>query len=45
MGGADYIHFLGLVCHNLTLVLWGAGCDHILGLVCHESTLVVWGDD
>ena len=36
-------HFLGLVCHESRLVVWGAGCNHILGLVCHESTQVVWG--
>ena len=32
-----------LVCHDLRLVVLGAGCDKILGLVCHDLRLVVWG--
>ena len=31
------------MCHDLSLVVWGAGYIHFWVQVCHNLTLVVWG--
>ena len=30
------------MCHDLALVVWGAGYIHIWGLMCHDLVLLVW---